>query len=60
MLIDRSYPTRIGFVPVVETEDGVKMARVFYYLTQNYGRLVTIRFFRGVREPICMVIVAHS
>ena len=24
MLIDRSYPTRIGFVPIVETEDGVQ------------------------------------
>ena len=57
MLIDRSYPTRIGFVPIVETEDSVKMARVFYYLTQNYGRLPTIRFIRGVREPILTTIV---
>ena len=39
MLINRSYPTCIGFVPIVETEDGVKMARVFCYLTQNYDRL---------------------
>jgi UDP-glucose:glycoprotein glucosyltransferase len=50
MLVDRSYPTRIGFVPIVETEDGAKMARVFYYLTQNYGRLATIKFFRAVRK----------
>jgi predicted glycosyl hydrolase (DUF1957 family) len=27
------------------------MARVSYYLTQNYGPLVTIRLFRSVREP---------
>ena len=50
MLIDRSYPARVGLVPVVETEDGAKIARVFYYLTQNYGRVATIRFFRAVRE----------
>jgi len=50
VLIDRSYPTRMGFVPIVETEDGVKMARALYYLTQNYGRLSTIRFLRAVRE----------
>jgi UDP-glucose:glycoprotein glucosyltransferase len=51
MLVDRSYPTRIGFVPIVETEDGAKMAKVFYYLTQNYGRVATIQFFRSVRQP---------
>ena len=51
MLIDRSYPARVGLVPVVETEDGAKMARVFYYLTQNYNRITTTRFFRAVREP---------
>jgi hypothetical protein len=53
MLVDRSYPMRIGFIPIVETEDGVNMARVFYYLTQNYGRIATITFFHSVREPIC-------
>ena len=57
MLIDRSYLTRIGFVPVVETEDGMKMARVFCYLTQNYGPLPTILFIRGVRECILTTIV---
>jgi hypothetical protein len=59
MLVDRSYPTRIGFVPVVETEDGVKMARVFYYLTQSYGRLATIKFFRSVRE-VCVRLFAPT
>jgi UDP-glucose:glycoprotein glucosyltransferase len=60
MLVDRSYLTRIGFVPIVETEDGVKMARVFYYLTQNYGRLATIKFFRSVREHICTGYYTYS
>src|SRR6266404_390887 len=51
MLISRSYPVRVGVVPIVGTEEGAKMARVFYYLTQNYGRLPTMRFFGAVREP---------
>ena len=51
MLINRSYPVRLGIVPIVETEEGAKMARVFYYLTQNYGRIATMRFFGAVREP---------
>ena len=33
---------------IVETEDGVKMARVLHYLVENYGRLLMIRFICGV------------
>ncbi|KAH8978341.1 UDP-glucose:glycoprotein glucosyltransferase-domain-containing protein [Lactarius akahatsu] len=50
MLIDRSYPIRLGIVPVVETEEGARMARVFYYLTENYGRGATMRFFSAVLD----------
>jgi UDP-glucose:glycoprotein glucosyltransferase len=60
MLVDRSYPTRIDFAAIVETEDGVKMARVFYYLTQNYSRLATIKFFRSVSEPMCIGYFTYS
>ena len=49
MLIDHLYPVRFGIVPVVETDEGVKMAKVFYYLVQNYGRQKTMRFFSSVR-----------
>jgi hypothetical protein len=49
MLIDRMVPVRFGIVPIVETEDSVKMAKVFYYLVQNYGRRATMRFFDSVR-----------
>lgn len=45
MLVDSYCPTRISFVPIVETRDSMKMARVFYYLEQNYDRLLTIPFF---------------
>jgi UDP-glucose:glycoprotein glucosyltransferase len=51
MLINRSYPVRLGILPIVETEEGAKMARLFYYLTQDYGRVATMRFFGAVREP---------
>jgi UDP-glucose:glycoprotein glucosyltransferase len=49
MLIDRSFPVRFGIVPILETEAGVRMAKVFYYLAQNYGRQTTIQFFSAVR-----------
>ena len=49
MLIDRLFPVRFGIVPIVETEDSVKMAKVFYYLAQNYGLPATTGFFGSVR-----------
>jgi Na+-driven multidrug efflux pump len=49
MLIDRLFPVRFGIVPIVETEGSVKMAKVFYYLVQNYGRRATMGFFGSVR-----------
>ena len=52
MLIDRLFPVRFGIVPIVETEDSVKMAKVFYYLVQNYDRRATMGFFGSVRS-IC-------
>jgi UDP-glucose:glycoprotein glucosyltransferase len=52
MLIDRMFPVRFGIVPIAETEDSVKMAKVFYYLVQNYGRRATMGFFGSVRT-IC-------
>ncbi len=52
MLIDRLFPARIGIVPIVESEDSVKMTKIFYYLAQNYGRQMTMEFFGSVRT-IC-------
>jgi UDP-glucose:glycoprotein glucosyltransferase len=53
MLIDRLFPVRFGIVPIVETEDSVKMAKVFYYMVQNYDRRATMGFFGSVRT-ICL------
>ncbi|KAH9024388.1 UDP-glucose:glycoprotein glucosyltransferase-domain-containing protein [Lactarius pseudohatsudake] len=59
MLIDRSYPIRLGIVPIVETEEGTRMARVFYYLTENYGRGATMRFFStGGEEALSFDVLA--
>jgi len=58
-LIDQSYPVRFGIVPIVETEEGLKMAKVFYYLTQNYGRQQTMRFFNSVLS-MCFYRRFHS
>jgi hypothetical protein len=59
MLVDRLFPVRFGIVPIVETEEGVKMAKVFYYLVQNYGRRTTMRFFSTVRT-VCFSRCYHS
>jgi hypothetical protein len=58
MLVDRLFPVRFGIVPIVETEEGVKMAKVFYYLVQNYGRQKTMGFFSSVRN-ICFSHCSH-
>ncbi|KAJ7513036.1 glycosyltransferase family 24 protein [Mycena galericulata] len=47
-IIARSFPFRFGIVPLTETEDGAKMARLFYYLVKNYGRKRTMGFLQQV------------
>lgn len=47
-IIDRNFPLRFGVVPIVETEDGIRMARLFYHLVRNYGRKKTLTFFQEV------------
>ncbi|KAF9461692.1 glycosyltransferase family 24 protein, partial [Collybia nuda] len=47
-IIDRNFPLRFGVVPIAESEEGTRMARLFYYLVQNYGRRKTIEFIRRI------------
>ncbi|KDQ07300.1 glycosyltransferase family 24 protein [Botryobasidium botryosum FD-172 SS1] len=44
-IIGRALPFRFGVVPAVETESGIKAARLFYYLIENYGPETTLGFF---------------
>lgn len=60
MFIDRLFPVRFGIVPIVETEDSVKMAKVFYFLVQNYGRRATMEFFGSVRTVFSVIAHSHS
>jgi Thioredoxin-like domain len=60
LLIDRSFPVRLGIVPIVETDEGVKMAKMFYYLVQNYGRRATMGFFSSVRTICFASHYSHS
>ncbi|TFK19735.1 hypothetical protein FA15DRAFT_759842 [Coprinopsis marcescibilis] len=50
-IIERGLPFRFGVVPIVETEDGKKMARLFYHLIKNYGRKKTLGFLRKLAQP---------
>jgi UDP-glucose:glycoprotein glucosyltransferase len=47
-LINRGYPFRFGFVPIIETEDSLKIARLLYWLNDTYGTEMTMMFFRSV------------
>ncbi|KAI5117547.1 hypothetical protein M0805_004373 [Coniferiporia weirii] len=49
-IINRGFPIRFGVVPSVETEDGRKMARLFYHLIDTYGRAKTMKFLARVAQ----------
>ncbi|TFK38220.1 UDP-glucose:Glyco protein glucosyltransferase-domain-containing protein [Crucibulum laeve] len=51
-IIDRSIPFRFGVVPIAETEESKKMAKLFYYLRQTYGRKKTMTFIKQLREIV--------
>ncbi|KAK0458728.1 UDP-glucose:glycoprotein glucosyltransferase-domain-containing protein, partial [Desarmillaria tabescens] len=45
-IIERSFPFRFGIVPSIESEDGLKMARLFYFLVDNFGRKKTMGYLK--------------
>ncbi|PIL30079.1 hypothetical protein GSI_07656 [Ganoderma sinense ZZ0214-1] len=50
MLISRGLPFRWGVAPIVETEDGSRMARLFYFLMENFGGDETLAFFLNISQ----------
>ncbi|KAI1789267.1 glycosyltransferase family 24 protein [Ganoderma leucocontextum] len=49
-LINRGLPFRWGVAPIVESEDGGRMARLFYYLIENFGGDETSAFFLNIAQ----------
>ncbi|KAF5330129.1 hypothetical protein D9611_010543 [Ephemerocybe angulata] len=49
-ILERKLPFRFGVVPIAETEDGTKMARLFYHLIEVFGRKKTLEFLKTVSE----------
>ncbi|KAI8974783.1 glycosyltransferase family 24 protein [Trametes punicea] len=49
-LINRGLPFRWGVVPLVETEDGARMARLLYYLMDNFGPDETLGFLTSLTQ----------
>ncbi|KAJ7032380.1 UDP-glucose:glycoprotein glucosyltransferase-domain-containing protein [Mycena alexandri] len=47
-IISRGLPFRFGIVPLPESEDGAKMAKLFYHSVRNYGRKRTMGFLQKV------------
>ncbi|KAJ4473165.1 glycosyltransferase family 24 protein [Lentinula aciculospora] len=50
-IIERGFPFRFGVVPIVETEDGTRMARLIYFLLNQFGRKITMNFLKRVAHP---------
>ncbi|KAJ7222294.1 UDP-glucose:glycoprotein glucosyltransferase-domain-containing protein [Mycena pura] len=51
-IISRNFPFRFGIVPLAETENGAKMAKLFYHAVRNYGRKKTMAFLKRVAESM--------
>ncbi|KDR79892.1 hypothetical protein GALMADRAFT_242006 [Galerina marginata CBS 339.88] len=49
-IISRDFPLRFGLVPTAETEDGKKMARLFYHLIKNFGRKKSLDFMKSISQ----------
>ncbi|KAI3613174.1 glycoprotein glucosyltransferase [Moniliophthora roreri] len=51
-IIQRNFPFRWGVAPIVgsSSDDSTKMARLFYYLVQNYGRKKTMDLLKKVSQ----------
>ncbi|KAF7307809.1 hypothetical protein MKEN_01141000 [Mycena kentingensis (nom. inval.)] len=49
-IINRNFPFRFGVVPLSETEEGTKIARLFYHIVRTYGRKKTMLFLKKVGE----------
>ncbi|KAF4618673.1 hypothetical protein D9613_009850 [Agrocybe pediades] len=49
-ILGRDIPLRFGLVPTAETEDGKKMANLFYHLIKNYGRKKTLEFLKTASQ----------
>ncbi|KAI0715904.1 glycosyltransferase family 24 protein [Cerioporus squamosus] len=49
-LINRGMPFRWGVAPLVETEDGARMARLYYYLLENFGPTETFAFLHNLAQ----------
>ncbi|TFK48915.1 glycosyltransferase family 24 protein [Heliocybe sulcata] len=47
-IIQRSFPFRFGVVPIVEGDDGMRMAKLVYWCAKTYGRAGTMKFLKNV------------
>ncbi|THG96572.1 hypothetical protein EW026_g5286 [Hermanssonia centrifuga] len=49
-IIQRNFPFRWGIVPIIETEEGERMARLFYWLVENLGQTKTMEFIARISQ----------
>ncbi|KAI0073110.1 glycosyltransferase family 24 protein [Panus rudis PR-1116 ss-1] len=49
-IISRNFPYRFGVVPIVETEEGIRMARLIFWLVEHIGAERTLNFVRRIAQ----------
>ncbi|KAL9710152.1 killer toxin resistant protein [Leucoagaricus gongylophorus] len=47
-IVNRGLPFRFGVVPIINDEDSLKMAKLFYYMIHTYGRKKTLSFLSNI------------
>lgn len=54
-LINRKFTFRWGLVPLVDTPESAKAARIFRYVYKHYGPVEVMDFIRSVRPLLSFV-----
>ncbi|KAH9924083.1 glycosyltransferase family 24 protein [Fomitopsis serialis] len=49
-ILARNFPFRWGIVPIVETEEAAKMARLLFYLMERVGKANALEFVRHISQ----------
>ncbi|RDB27081.1 UDP-glucose:glycoprotein glucosyltransferase [Hypsizygus marmoreus] len=51
-IIEKNISLRFGVVPITETEEGTRMAKLFFHLVRNYGRKKTLAFLSDLLTAV--------
>ncbi|KAG8905722.1 hypothetical protein FRC01_008250, partial [Tulasnella sp. 417] len=59
-IVQRGYPFRFGIVPIAETEEATNIAKVFYYLNEQFDPLQAAGMYMKAADPRRPVVSVES